>query len=206
MYFEIVYAGGNTMKLEEIKRMARENEVVAYFKALYKHSVQLLESIPDAEISEMLSKNVNGRDVDEKVLKMHPKCKIEDFSYRFGIPNGFIFGNPSDDYWIKDINKVFMEVEYVGSYGEDEYLEPVAGKKFESTFDYRFMYMKLYLGTDEVYFEVADCNYDDELNEEDEYFLRSLKYDDFLNRIFGEYLIHNFDNNSFVVSSKFFEE
>ena len=198
-------AGGNTMKLDEIRRMARENEVVAYFKALYRHSVQLLESIPDDEMREILSKNRNGRYIDEAERSMFPNRKDEEYPYEFGVLDSFRFGNAWDDYDMKDKNHVFMEAELIGTYGGEEYYDVVEGRLFESAFDYRFMYMTLYLGKKEVYFDIVDMKYDDELNDEDKAFLETLQLNEFLERIFGEYLIHDF-NGSFVVSEKFFED
>ncbi|MBO6243808.1 MAG: hypothetical protein J6O41_04495, partial [Clostridia bacterium] len=138
------------MKLEEIRTMARENEVAAYFKALYKHSVELLESIPDEEMREILSKNRNGRYTDEAERSMFPNRKDEEYPYEFGVLDSFRFGNAWDDYDMKDKNHVFMEAELIGTYGGEEYYDVVEGRLFESAFDYRFMYMTLYLGKKEV--------------------------------------------------------
>ncbi|MBR3002842.1 MAG: hypothetical protein IKF38_04710 [Clostridia bacterium] len=193
------------MKLDEIRRMARENEVVAYFKALYRHSVQLLESIPDDEMRDILSKNRNGRYVTEEDHRIFPNRKDEDYPYEFGVLDSFRFGNPNDDYDMKDKKNVFAEAELIGTYEGKEYYDVVACRCFESTFDYRFMYMTLYLGKKEVYFEVVNSNYDDELSDEDKAFLKTLKSNGFLERIFGEYLIHDC-NEGFVVSEKFFED
>ena len=199
-------AGGNTMRLEKIRRMAQENEVTAYFKVLYRHSVQFLESIPDDEMKEILSKNRNSRYIDEEERRMFPNRKDEDYSYEFGVLDSFRFGNTHDDYDMKDKNHVFMEAELVGTYGGEEYYDVVAYRKFEFSLDYRFMYMTLYLGKKEVYFEVVDYNYDDSLSEDEKAFLETLNCDSFLERIFGEYLIYNNHSGNFLVSEKFFED
>lgn len=193
------------MKLEEIRTMARENEVAAYFKALYKHSVELLESIPDDEMRKILSKNRNGCYVDKVERRMFPNLKDEEYPYKFGVLDSFRFGNAHDNYDMKDKEHVLLELEIIGTFDGKEYSDILKCRCFESTYDYRFMYMTLYLGKKEVYFEIVDRDYDDELNDEDKAFLETLKFDVFVKRIFGEYLIHYF-NEGFVVSEKFFED
>ena len=200
MHIEIVYAGGNTMKLEQIKKMARDNEVVAFFKELYRHSIQLLESVPDETMREVLSKNRNGRDGQDP--KFYP--------YHIGVVDGFVFHNEYDcdtDKRLTDKIWLITDVMYVTaerSSSNRSYLEYEEEFHLNSFFDYHHLSMKLQLGTDEVCFTCEDSDAD--ITVEDEVFLKALTDHDFLERIFGEHLVANYDHGVFVVSIRFFED
>ena len=74
----------------------------------------------------------------------------------------------------------------------------------ESCFDYRHLNMKLSLGANCVIFSRDDEESD--VSVEDKVFLEALKNRDFLDRIFGEYLVNDYGDGFFEVSCKFFEE
>ena len=184
------------MKLEQIKKMARDNEIATYFKELYRHSIQLLESIPDEKMTEILSKNRNVGYGDH---------------YQVGVVDGFIFQNMVDvDDDTRYIDKVWLTVDVIYVEDATEFYPERMSLSYEesfcldSCFDYRHMNMKLLLGKNDVLF---GREYDDsDITVEDKVFLAALKEQDFLERIFGEYLVTNYGDGVFVVSGKFFED
>ena len=210
MYFEIVYAGGNTMKFDEIRRMARNNEVGVFFKELYYQSVKLLESIPDEKMAEILSKSRNGRDGEDPDSFVALLGVI--YPYHVGVVDGFVFKNVvNEDGDERNIDKVWISVDVMYVEGVDEkYNKAEMSLHFEeefcleSCFDYRHLSMKLSLGENCVIFSRDDE--ESYVSVQDKVFLEALKNHDFLDRIFGEYLVNDYGDGFFEVSCKFFEE
>ena len=187
------------MKLDEIRKIARENEVTDFFKEMYRHSIQVLESIPDDEMRKIISYNRNRHNV----LKF-PNGKENNCGYEYGVINSFRFGNERDDHDLKDKNHVFLESELIGTCAGEERYDFVEYRSFESNFDYRNMVMVLYLGKSEVAFEfVLAYQYDE--SEENNAFKGALQSEKFLKRIFGEHLIQKY-SGGFLVSENFFED
>ena len=187
------------MKLDEIRKIARENEVTDFFKEMYRHSIQVLESIPDDEMKKIISYNRNGLKIPR-----FPNGKEVNLGYEYGVINSFRFGNEMDDHDLKDKNHVFFEAELIGTVKGRESNDFVEYRSFKSNFDYRYLIMSLYLGKKEVLFEFVLCNHYDE-SEEDKAFIKALQSEKFLENVFGKNLIRNY-SGGFTVAESFFED
>ena len=197
------------MKLDEIRRMARNNEVGVFFKKLYNHSVQLLASIPDEKMAEILSKSRNGRDGEDPDSFVGLLGVI--YPYHVGVVDGFVFKNVvNGDGDERNVDKIWISVDVMYVEGVENYHKAEMSLHFEeefcleSCFDYRHLNMKLSLGANCVIFSRDDEESD--VSVEDKVFLEALKNRDFLDRIFGEYLVNDYGDGFFEVSCKFFEE
>lgn len=187
------------MKYADIRMIARENEVLDYFKQLYKHSIQVLESISDETMKTILFKKRTGMD-------------DYDNSYNIGIIDGFVFQNVIGDGEDEDkrcIDKIWVsaDVLYVGERDDlsyDTYTETEECLEIASSFDYHYLVVKLSFGKDEIHFWQDTFGVED-IKREDKIFLKALTKREYLERIFGEYLIEASDA-FFIVSSKCFED
>lgn len=173
-------AGGNTMKLEEIRKMARNTGTASFFKSLYQHSTQILESLSEDKI----------RKIFRPRMREH---RYEDTDV-YGQTCELRFSENGDD------TKISVGVMYAinGFKMEESIL-------VQSSFDYRGLYVALHFDENAETVRFASYKWDDE----NEIFLRSLTDSDYLKKIFGKYLIKNSSLGNFVdfsVSIKWFED
>lgn len=180
------------MNLNEINQYAQENNKVAnFFKYLYNHCIKLLTSIPDETMKTILSRNKSGVN----------GCGD---NYETAIVNGLIFQNVMGDDEEKDercIDKIYFSTE-VWYVDKDPYLDTEYTLKIPSSFDFRYLSMKLLLNRQVVIFNQETFGIEN-MKKEDRDFLKALKNPKYLEAVFGENLISSKDS-VFTVSKNFF--
>ena len=175
------------MKIEEIRKMARNTGIASYFKSLYQHSTQVFESLSEDQIKDIF------------------RTRIDDGTY--GQACTIWFGNSYRDD-TKNIVMINVDVMYA-----NDGLAECESISLESSFDYQGLWMAFHFDdkaetiTFETFFQHSNENKD---------FLRSLTDSDYLKTIFGKDLVENLgkyseklhDTNTvhFSVSIKWFEE
>lgn len=175
------------MKLEEIRKVARENKIMNYFKALYQHNIKILENVPEDRINGCLK---GGYNIIPAALSFETDEDVEEdgrHSESLYIEVAYLESGIDSDCWND------FEIEYM--YSE------------KTTCDYCGIRMILFLDDRE---ETVQFEVDEEAFGLDYSFFKELVYDNFLKAVFGKYFVENHGEDGkkvcFRVSTKCFED
>lgn len=186
------------MKMNEIRKSARNNGVKGYFQSLYEHSIRAVESLAKEDIENVFK---HCRKIEAGTYGDDQRADIYGDVYAFWICNG------NDG-----IANTLISVDVM--YGDPCGAQMEENFSVHSPFDYRGLSMVIFFDekSDTVMFE----RYFNGNEGENFEFLKGLTDSKQLNMIFGKYLVKNegkYDENHpddayvcFSVSIKFFED